>query len=227
MDRKRILAIGLSLFIVCGGTIALSNVNDPTIADIPAIPQQDTVEARTEAQDMINAQAEIQETVKAQAGTPEEGFLKVPLGDIVLKPPEGMKAKLKRSLVNFPHTKHFFGASCQDCHHKWEDDGKLQTCSAAKCHDKVERVKADGRNKPDPDIAILYYKKAYHQQCITCHKETKLQNRELALSLKQIKKKLPRIGPTGCVKCHPKDKEADIVAASDLSPPPAGIRGEQ
>lgn len=202
MNRKQILVMVLSLFVICGGAIAFSQVNTESIASIVEIPKQDIASV---------LEVPKQEPVKSKAGitaTPEKEFLKVPVGNILLKPPKDMKEKPKRSLVNFPHSKHFnLDTLCQDCHHKWEGDAKLQTCSAEKCHDKPQRVKAVGRKKPDPDIEILYYKKAYHEQCITCHIEIKRQNEKRELSLRKIKDKLPPAGPTGCVKCHPKEEK--------------------
>ena len=45
--------------------------------------------------------------------------LSVPLGIIVLKPPE--QTRPINSLVEFPHSRHFI-YDCRRCHHKWEGD---------------------------------------------------------------------------------------------------------
>ncbi len=181
----------LSFFVIGASTVAFSSVDNTTTAPVTAIAKQDATKSKT-----------------GVTPAPEKIILKVPVGNILLKPPKDMKEKPKRSLVTFPHSKHFNPETlCQDCHHKWEGDEKLQTCSAEKCHDKPQRIKPVGRKKPDPDVDILYYKKAYHEQCITCHIKGKRENAKRELSLTKIKKQLPRVGPTGCVKCHPKEEK--------------------
>ena len=53
--------------------------------------------------------------------------------------------------------------------------------------------------------AILYYKTAFHQMCIGCHKEMRIINTELEMSYRRLDRELPRTGPTGCIQCHPKE----------------------
>ncbi|MEJ2730663.1 MAG: cytochrome c3 family protein, partial [Deltaproteobacteria bacterium] len=60
--------------------------------------------------------------------------------------------------------------------------------------------KKSGSNQPKE---IMYYKRAYHKQCIGCHLELKRANLALENSSKILKEKLPPTGPTGCIECHP------------------------
>ncbi len=90
-------------------------------------------------------------------------------------------AKKKKTPVVFAHTKHK-AQKCQKCHHTWKEGEKVKNCG--ECH----KDKKDKKDKKK-----LGLKKAFHDQCIKCHK-----------ALKKEKKKT---GPTGCVKCHPKKKK--------------------
>jgi len=49
------------------------------------------------------------------------------------------------------------------------------------------------------------YKYAYHQNCIGCHKEIKVQRKRLESVYLAAKKELPKTGPTSCNECHPKE----------------------
>ncbi|MGD8523165.1 MAG: cytochrome c3 family protein [Desulfobacterales bacterium] len=126
----------------------------------------------------------------------------VPMGTIVLEPPESVEPK--RSAVEFPHSTHF-GLDCKTCHHKWQGKEVIQTCSASGCHDVTESLIKAGSGAVNRDQAILYYKTAFHDMCIGCHREMKRLNKEMEMSYKRLNKELPRTGPTGCVQCHPKE----------------------
>jgi hypothetical protein len=131
-----------------------------------------------------------------------EGTLSVPMGIIELKPPEGVIPV--NSLVQFPHARHFI-YDCRRCHHKWEGDTQNLSCGTSNCHDLSGIPKAESM-KQKQDIPVRYFKNAYHDQCIGCHKSIKANNSELELSKKMLKSKLPKPGPTGCVECHPRQK---------------------
>ena len=124
-----------------------------------------------------------------------EEELCIPLGNITLAPPEGVDAK--RAPVEFPHSLHF-DYSCKKCHHEWTGDTEDLSCMASGCHDSSTSLL-----KTDKDEAYRYYKNAYHNQCIVCHKEIKEANEKIEMSKKQISGNLPETGPTGCVGCHP------------------------
>ena len=126
----------------------------------------------------------------------------VPMGIIALSAPESVE--LKRSEVEFPHATHF-EFECRTCHHKWEGPEVIQGCTTSSCHDvEVSPIRSGQKNVPK-EVSILYYKSAYHQMCIGCHKEMKRANKVLEMSLKKLPGELPATGPTGCFQCHPKE----------------------
>jgi hypothetical protein len=126
----------------------------------------------------------------------------VPLGRIVLAPPVGVAPK--RSAVPFPHSRHF-DYTCKTCHHKWDGNSQVQSCTGSKCHDQLSAT-VKGPKTPNEGLqAIRYYKYAFHQQCIGCHREIKDHNEKLERSRKKIKEPLQWPGPTSCVGCHPRE----------------------
>lgn len=127
----------------------------------------------------------------------------IPLGSIELEAPDGVDAK--RSSVEFPHSVHF-SYSCQECHHTWKGDGQVQNCTTSGCHSEIETPKDPETGKTIIAERIKYYKKAYHQMCIGCHKAINAKNKEIELAKTNPDKPLEKSGPTGCVKCHPKDE---------------------
>ena len=94
----------------------------------------------------------------AQAGTNED----CPKAPITLKS--------KKGAVTFKHDVHK-AESCKKCHHKAKD-GKIGV-ACGECH----------KAKAENDVPKA--KKAFHGQCITCHKKVKK-------------------GPTKCKECHVK-----------------------
>ncbi|MFH1577796.1 MAG: cytochrome c3 family protein [Candidatus Omnitrophota bacterium] len=67
--------------------------------------------------------------------------------------------------ITFSHKKHTETISCKECHHTGIDNPKCRSC-----HTKE---------------ADINPQKAFHENCIECHKEK-------------------AAGPTGCVDCHKK-----------------------
>jgi hypothetical protein len=124
----------------------------------------------------------------------------VPVGRLVIAPPVGVTPK--RSAVAFPHSQHF-GYTCKTCHHKWDGHTPVQGCTASKCHDLTSFSVKSSKAMVDRPEAIRYYKYAYHQQCIGCHREIQTRNEKLARSLKRIDTPMQSTGPTGCSDCHP------------------------
>jgi hypothetical protein len=116
-----------------------------------------------------------------EASEPTLEDMSVPMGIIVLEPDESVEQK--RTPVEFHHSKHFT-FDCKKCHHKWE--GKTHVLSYT-------------------ETGIKYYKYAYHQMCVGCHKEIKIKRKAMEMSYTVLKDKLPKTGPTGCVECHPKE----------------------
>lgn len=138
-------------------------------------------------------------TAPVYAGEEE---LCIPLGTLSLEPPNGVDQK--RASVEFPHSVHFDYA-CQKCHHTWSGDAEIMSCSTSDCHGELGTPENPETGEADPALAIRYYKKAYHQLCIGCHKEIKEKNTELELSKEVLEQELAKTGPTGCVKCHPQE----------------------
>ena len=126
----------------------------------------------------------------------------VPVGRLVLAPPVGVTPK--RSAVAFPHSGHF-DYTCKTCHHKWDGNSPVQGCSASKCHDQLSSTVKDKKTLDYGPMAIRYYKYAFHQQCISCHRQIKVHNEKLERSRRKLEESLQRPGPTGCVGCHPRE----------------------
>ena len=128
----------------------------------------------------------------------------IAMGTITLEPLEGVEAK--RTPVDFHHPTHF-GFTCQSCHHKWEvTDDPIVGCTTSGCHDVAEAPKPSETGATDKELAARYYKTAYHNMCIGCHKEMQIQNKALEMSGRILKENLPNAGPTGCIGCHPKEE---------------------
>ena len=131
-----------------------------------------------------------------------EGEMCVPMGTIELKPPASVEAK--RSPVDFPHSEHFVHYDCKTCHHKWEGASVIKGCTTSGCHDLDASPKQSPGKKIDGNYAARYYKKAFHGQCIDCHKQIRIKNIEKEYAAGLTKPKIVVPGPTSCIKCHPK-----------------------
>ena len=128
--------------------------------------------------------------------------MSVPMGVIVLEPDASIEQK--KSAVGFPHSKHFV-FDCRRCHHKWEGNTKIANCTASKCHDQLKSPEKPTKYLSYTETGIKYYKYAYHQRCVGCHKERKIKRKNMEMSYKVLEAKLPKTGPTGCIECHPKE----------------------
>ena len=125
----------------------------------------------------------------------------VPVGRLVLAPPVGVTPK--KSAVAFPHSLHF-DYTCKTCHHKWDGNSRVQSCTASQCHDQLSSAVKHQKAMDKKAQAIRYYKNAFHQQCIICHKEIKTINEKLERSGRKLKEPLQQPGPIGCIGCHPR-----------------------
>ena len=126
----------------------------------------------------------------------------VPMGEITL---ESLATDAKRAEVTFPHTVHF-SYTCQKCHHKWNGKEAIQSCTTSGCHDLDKApVDADGKLSKDKMLKARYYKNAFHDMCIGCHKDIKMKNKAMEAAVSAMGEKLPPTGPTGCNQCHPKE----------------------
>jgi len=138
----------------------------------------------------------------SEAGEEKLEPMCVPMGVIVLQP-EGMVER-KRSPVEFHHSKHFI-YECRACHHKWDGKTQITSCTTSGCHDLLESPKKPTKYLAYTDTGIKYFKYAFHQNCVGCHKAIKAKRKEMEMSYQMLNAKLPNTGPTGCIECHPKE----------------------
>jgi len=123
----------------------------------------------------------------------------IPMGTITLQAPESVEAV--RPAVQFPHPAHF-SYHCQTCHHQWEMDEPIVSCTTSGCHDGTVAPTRSKKGTVDEEEAVAYYKTAFHKMCIGCHKEMKIERKKLEMSGRTLKEKLPSTGPTTCRGCH-------------------------
>ncbi|RJQ55457.1 MAG: hypothetical protein C4530_16000 [Desulfobacteraceae bacterium] len=126
----------------------------------------------------------------------------IPMGSFQVIPPKAATAK--RASVDFPHSRHF-DFSCRSCHHTWDYENPIQNCTTASCHDLVEAPKSS--DKDFKKLSIRYFKNAFHQNCIGCHKEIRQANLEAEKKLRLTDKetKMSKTGPISCAGCHPSE----------------------
>ncbi len=123
--------------------------------------------------------------------------MQVPLGAFELSPPDSVEAK--RASVDFPHSQHF-AINCMTCHHQWAGDEPVQGCMTSGCHDLDVTPEKDSGDDP-----VMYYKNAYHDQCIGCHKAIKAHNKQISMAMGGKQERIKPTGPTSCNSCHPKE----------------------
>lgn len=139
--------------------------------------------------------------LEKEAGKQETEEMCVPMGMIVLAPAESVEKK--KTPVEFPHARHFV-YECKACHHKWEGTTQINSCTTSDCHDLLKPPKAPTKYLAYTDTGIKYFKYAFHEKCVGCHKAIKSKRKEMEMSYVTLKEKLPKTGPTGCIECHPK-----------------------
>nr|WP_319393595.1 cytochrome c3 family protein [uncultured Desulfobacter sp.] len=120
--------------------------------------------------------------------------LSIPMGIITIEAPEGVEAT--RGSVGFPHGLHFQFA-CKACHHDWDGESEVEACSS--CHSETEP--SGGRNIKSEEN-VMYYLAAYHNVCVTCHRDTAKQRRAAMAEGKTAKADLPKAAPVNCSGCH-------------------------
>lgn len=125
----------------------------------------------------------------------------IPMGSINLEPPDSVTAK--RPPVDFPHYRHF-DFSCKTCHHAWDYQSAIDTCTTSGCHDITEAPKKMAAGAADKNTEILYFKNAFHQACLSCHKKIKAQNIAEEKRLRATDKNtvIKKVGPLSCKRCH-------------------------
>ncbi len=139
-------------------------------------------------------------------GIDEEGELTIPLGMISPSVPDGVE-KLTLPFANFPHSRHMTYA-CATCHHKWEYNEGLDSCTTSGCHDLATNPDKPLKDGQYTNESIRYYKYAYHVMCRDCHRNINAQNRE-AINKNRFasnKIELKRNGPVSCKGCHEEEE---------------------
>ncbi|MFZ0612376.1 MAG: cytochrome c3 family protein [Desulfobacterales bacterium] len=134
-------------------------------------------------------------------GQDSEGEMCVPMGDITIGIPDGVTPQ--KSRVVFPHSRHF-ATDCKTCHHTWKGEEKIQGCQTSGCHDQASAPKTTESYLSYSNESIKYFKYAYHQACIGCHKDIRAKNLATAKSYQVLGESQPAAGPSGCIECHPK-----------------------
>jgi hypothetical protein len=120
--------------------------------------------------------------------------LSIPLGVINIEAPEGVEAT--RGSVGFPHGLHFQFA-CKSCHHDWDGESEVEACSS--CHSETE---PSGTRNIKDEANQMYYLAAYHNACVSCHRDTD-KKRKAAMAQGNIDKAdLPKAAPVNCKGCH-------------------------
>jgi len=122
----------------------------------------------------------------------------VPLGEMTLEPP----VEASKTPVDFPHSLHF-EFTCKRCHHTWDGSADFYNCTTSGCHD-LDSPPTPEKVAADPKISLRYFKTAYHQLCIGCHNEIRIENQELEKKLSPKIAPTRKVGPTGCTECHPR-----------------------
>lgn len=130
------------------------------------------------------------------------GLIHIPIRTIYIGPPGDIIPR--RPPAYFPHPVHF-DYSCKTCHHAWDGYTRIQSCSAAGCHDATEAPKKRVASSPESKSGIQYYKYAYHNMCIGCHRQIKVKNKKLETSRRVIRESIAASGPTSCDGCHQRE----------------------
>jgi hypothetical protein len=125
----------------------------------------------------------------------------IPMGSFLLEPPESVTSK--RPPVDFPHSQHF-DVSCKTCHHTWDYQSAIDTCTTSGCHDLTEAPKKTAGGASDNNPEILYFKSAFHELCLSCHKQIRTQNIQEEKRLRATDKEttIRKAGPLTCKGCH-------------------------
>ncbi len=139
----------------------------------------------------------------SEHGSGETEEMCIPMGTFYIEPPESIEAS--RSKVSFPHSLHF-SYNCNVCHHTWTGEGQIKNCMTSGCHDQTQSPKKAVREGSFSAEAIQYFKYAYHNQCIGCHREIRQANAKAEKRRRLGSVTIRKTGPTGCVQCHPREE---------------------
>ena len=107
--------------------------------------------------------------------------------DIWLDHPASYSRK-QRTAVFFPHTQHMEEMDCLDCHHDYENGDNI--LSPDDLEEGEPEALCTSCHHPQASINL---RKAFHRQCIGCHRDHARQGFE--------------VGPRLCAECHPWNKD--------------------
>jgi len=103
-----------------------------------------------------------------------------------------------KGLVEFSHKKHAedYEVACTECHHKYEGGNNVwkEGDAVQKCEECHTEPTIKGEKKLPEDQQKLNLKLAFHNNCVSCHKALKKEDKKTK-------------APTTCAKCHPKKKK--------------------
>ncbi|NWH05232.1 cytochrome c3 family protein [Desulfobacter latus] len=120
--------------------------------------------------------------------------LSIPMGIITIEAPEEVEAT--RGPVGFPHGLHLKFA-CKECHHDWDGESEVEPCDA--CHSETEPA---GTRSIKDEANQMYFLAAYHNNCLTCHRDIN-RKRRAAMAQEDINKAdIPKATPLNCSGCH-------------------------
>jgi hypothetical protein len=103
--------------------------------------------------------------------------------------------KIYAGPVVFAHARHVtdYGLSCNACHHTLEDDEMEVEEHCRDCHTEAGFIQGKKADELGEEELIEHYLNALHVQCIGCHKQKKIENRNRKI-------------PVGCTQCHDRTK---------------------
>ena len=109
--------------------------------------------------------------------------------------PEVDPIKIYAGPVTFSHDGHTteYGLSCVACHHTLEEGETEVEETCSDCHTEPGFVRGKQAEELDEDELIEHYLNALHIQCIDCHKQKKIEDRQRKI-------------PIGCTQCHDRTK---------------------
>jgi hypothetical protein len=95
--------------------------------------------------------------------------------------------------VRFTHERHAkeYRIACTECHHVYKDGENVwqQGMPVEKCQDCHDEATVRGEKTLAPDVQKRNLKLAFHENCVTCHRDVKKENPDTT-------------APTTCTKCH-------------------------
>jgi hypothetical protein len=138
--------------------------------------------------------------------------LNLPTGDMTLAAPAHSQTKM--SPVAFPHSTHF-QFSCKSCHHEWDGENPVESCSSAGCHEKLWA--SPPGTTPLGEKKVKSLTGAYHKVCRECHRNELKNLTSQGMSRQKAMERFT--APLECSECHPKTHVAMENSVDSLDIP--------